>query len=315
MKNSFKFFSLNFRYFILLLFIIVVSCILPFNLMKNYNFNEEDLLSFYGSFLTFIGTFTLGYVTYIRDDKQRRGEAHDKSRILQWILRNTQNYFFIQYTEHTKIEYDKKWHEYYYEFEYYIGYHDSELELFLVLYFKTLDEIAECISRKQIKEAEIIAKDYIEKQKYEVGKYNLSDATDVILLDLLGNAHRQKPWFKRRKVRKKINKYKKDFYSIIENWVYMYILKSNSNTVKMQDYILELYNWLLGSKMFKELNPLSYEQRIVCRMAYETVLSFSKKSKKLDHCWYETSLREKDSQVQRCGLKHIFNLIFKRIKK
>ena len=90
-----------------------------------------------------------------------------------------------------------------------------------------------------------------------------------------------------------INELCRKYYFIIENYVYVWLLKHNiETTVPADDLEREIVDWLLSnSPEIKEIVKYPTDKRIVSKVVFDCSLKFNSKSKKVNLVWGEYSLK------------------------
>ena len=80
---------------------------------------------------------------------------------------------------------------------------------------------------------------------------------------------------------------------IIENYVYVWLIKHNVDTTTEKDDLnREIVDWLLlNSPELKEKIKFPDEKRIISKVVFDCSLKFNSKSKKINYIWGEYSLK------------------------
>ena len=267
---------------------------------------SADILSFCGDFLGFLGTFCLGYFIYIQDRLKVIEEKRSKVRLLITLIENAniellnlsylvRNEKYIQITENRScvklIPYNSDWLLYYYEYEALKG-ENPDLRRTINLFFNNIMNVNAAIKLGQIEKANEINRIYIECGLYSTSKYNELEAI-TCLQDACNDYHfyNTKSWIERKETIDLINELCKKYYFIIENYIYVWLLKHNvKTTTEKDDLNREIVDWLLAnSPEIKE--KVKYEKRIVSKVVFDCSLKFESKSEKISYIWGEYSLK------------------------
>ena len=84
------------------------------------------------------------------------------------------------------------------------------------------------------------------------------------------------------------------YYHIIENYVYVWLLRNDSATTSEKaDLNKEITDWLINNS--PEINKIAKfpsDKRIINRVVHDCSLMMNRKSKKVDYVWGEYSLKK-----------------------
>lgn len=288
--------------------LLIVIAVINIYSEANASLQSADILSFCGSYLTFLGAFCLGYFIYIQDRLKVIEEKRTKVRLLITLMKNAdielirlshlvRNKDYISKPENRRlvnlIPYNSDWILYYYEYESIKG-ENSDLWRTLDAYFSNIISVNAAIKLEQIEKAYEINSNYINSSLYSMGKYNELEAINC-LRDACEDFHfyNTKSWIDRKETIDLINELCKKYYLIIENYVYAWLLKNNAETTTEKDHLdREIVDWLLlNSPELKEKFKFPNEKRIISRVVFDCSLKFNSKSKRINYIWGEYSLK------------------------
>ena len=90
-----------------------------------------------------------------------------------------------------------------------------------------------------------------------------------------------------------INELCKKYYYIIENYIYVWLLRHNAETVTLRDNLdYEIVDWLLAnSAEMREKVKYPTDKRIISKVVFDCSLKFNSKSKRINYVWGEYSLK------------------------
>lgn len=288
--------------------LLIVIAVINICTKGNMSLQRADILSFCGDYLAFLGTFCLGYFIYIQDRLKMIEEKRTKVRLLITLMENAniellnlsylvRNERYIQIPENRRrvefIPYNSDWLLYYYEYEALKG-ENSELKRTLNSFFNNIMNVNAAIKIGQIEKANEINRSYIDRGLYSTSKYNELEAI-VCLRNACDDYHfyNTKSWIERKETIDLINELCKKYYFIIENYVYVWLIKHNVETTTEKDNLnREIVDWLLSnSPEIKRKVKYPSEKRIVSRVVFDCSLKFESKSEKISYVWGEYSLK------------------------
>lgn len=270
---------------------------------------SAEILSFCGDYLAFLGTFCLGYFIYIQDRIKIIEEKRAKVRLLITFIENAnmellglrnlvENKKYIQNPENRSrvglIPYNSDWILYYCEYEALKG-ENSELKRTLNSFFNNVMRVNIAIKNGQIEEANEINNRHIDSELYSINKYNEWEAI-TCLRDACKDYHflNGKSWLERKETVDLINELCRKYYYIIENYVYVWLIRHNVETIENYNLNRKIVDWLLSnSPEIKEKIGLLDKERIISRVVFNCSLQFSRKSKKVNLVWGEYFLKKK----------------------
>ncbi len=291
-----------------LLALIIVIIVVNIYAEGDVSLQYSDILTFSGSYLSFLGTFCLGYFIYIQDRSKVIEEKRTKIRMLLSLIEKTnieilylcqlvKEDWFIQNRDNCDcvepIPYNPDWIFYYYEYEFLKG-ANIDLKRTMDSFFNNVINVNNAIKNGEIERAVEINKKYIDDECYTTRKYNewemvtcLQEAcSDICIID-------SKSWIEKKETVDLINELCRKYYFIIENYVYVWLLKHNiETTVPADDLEREIVDWLLSnSPEIKEIVKYPTDKRIVSKVVFDCSLKFNSKSKKVNLVWGEYSLK------------------------
>lgn len=288
--------------------LLIVIAVINIYSEGNMSLQTADILSFCGDYLAFLGTFCLGYFIYIQDRLKVIEEKRTKVRLLITLMENadiellnlsylTRNEKFIKSPENRSrvqlIPYNPDWILYYYEYESLKG-ENPDLRRTLNSFFDNIMNVNAAIKLGQIEKADEINHNYIDRKHYSTGKYNEMEAI-TCLRDACDDYHfcNTKSWIERKETLDLINELCKKYYFIIENYVYVWLLRHNVETTTEKDNLnREIVDWLLlNSPEIKEKVKFPNEKRIISKVVFDCSLKFESKSVKVSYVWGEYSLK------------------------
>lgn len=300
LKNKEKIRAYRVLIFILVL-VLIVPLIIHIIFFENENsLSEKDLLSFYGSYITFSGTFVLSYIVY---KMEKRNRIEDKviynSRLLYSCIDEIIDQFKILNDKPeiiTKIVYDHNWKQYYYELSVGKLKNNQDIEDELKFIFKYVSYINECLAKNKKDEAIIEYKLFIKYEVYYPTKFNYIEIMEIF--HDIGFCHLNNEfnisWKDKKDNIDKIYTYKNKYFNEIEDWIYKYMINNKITKVKKDDFIIQLNKHLYYK--YEELRNIVitvFDRRIISEIIINVILMFNKKSKYLDFVWDEIELREK----------------------
>ena len=259
---------------------------------------KSELISFYGSFLAFVGAFCLGYFIYKRNEKNRFDEKIAKCKLLLNVLEMTDQEMLRVSRYHFKpafINYDPNWINYYYEYEALVKRADIDLKHTLSLYFNTVDKMNVAMADKDYELAGRILEDYVSRENYSVKRYNRLEAKMCLIsashMYEYGYRKARMSWLDDPKVKKTVAEYSKAYYPIVETYIWNIMMKKNIRFMDNPDLDIEITDWLLKNDEFKKIAKFLDDKRIVCKIVHECFLMIERKSERLSYCWSEFTVK------------------------
>jgi len=141
----------------------------------------------------------------------------------------------------------------------------------------------------------------VESEKYSISKYNSFEVKMNIHQDTYYfglNAMDRTPWESRKGVKESIKKFSKEYFSVIENWIFNYLIKNNLQSIEDSKIEKELIEWLLTNEDIKKLEKPIMDRRIISKIVFTVNCNLDKKSKKIYHCWGEVGLKNNNDNEQ-----------------
>lgn len=283
--------------------IVPILALIFFFLLTNYYRPDEiisksDSINFYGSFLSFIGTFCLGYFIYRKGESNRIDEKISKCKQLLNCLETTDMEMMrvarYGYTP-AFIDYDANWINYFYEYESLIHSTNSELKSTLNKHFKTINDMNIAITKGDYKTASKIYEASIIDDCYSVSKYNQLEAklciSDACAFKQYGFNTFKTCWLEKPEIKKTIDEYSNAYYPIIETYVWNYMLKNNLKNTSNHQLEREITDWLLQNDVFKQIAKFPSDKRIIVKIVFTCFIMINKQSSRLSYVWSEFSLK------------------------
>lgn len=276
----------NNKYWIYYTVIILVSLIYPIYIFINNDLDSNTVLSFYGALITFWGTFSLGYFTFVREIKYQNEIKIQKIKLLYDMLNQIDKEICNMNSK--KIEYDPNWLINFYALESYTGISDASLKLALENYIHMVDVINGISDVNNRREYHM---KYLLRDEYCTASYNYCDLNLILLECIYGNGffwRFNKPWNEQHDIQKLIDDYADKYYYVIENWIFSYMLKNKLTVAKYYLFELDLLQWLFKSitingcekPIFNDSGTL---KRFIATFAFKAVMSIEGKSSKLQY--------------------------------
>lgn len=281
--------------------IVVIAFIIPvvvhFVFFNSNSINETDILSFYGSYITFLGTFGLGYIVYRRDKIIRLEEKLNKAKLLHSCLDSIidqMNILDNNPKRIKKIEYDLQWKKYYFEISTLGFKNELYLRTKLESIFSRVDSINYDLEQGKNEEAQKKYKNFIRWEQYWPTKFNFIEARSMLyhIAYLWNSIKLDIPWDEEEEYKQNIEKYGEQFFAVIENWIWNYMLKHNIDCLKIDTIIFNLVDWLMTNRELKGLVKTPYDKRIISAIVTSAKFKMNKKSKLLNYYWDEFTLKE-----------------------
>lgn len=269
---------------------------------------HSDILTFSGSYLSFLGTFCLGYFIYIQDRSKVIEEKRTKIRMLISLIEKTNIELLYLYhllkddkiiqnedkcDDVEPIPYNPDWILYYNEYEILKG-ANIDLKRTMESFFNNVINVNNAIKKGELERAVEINKKYLDDECYMIGKYNewemvtcLQEAcSDACIID-------SRSWIEKKETVDLINDLCRKYYFIIENYVYVWLIRHDIKaTVLADDVEREIVDWLLSnSSEINEIIKYPTDKRIISKVVFDCSLKFNSKSKKVNLVWGEYSLK------------------------
>lgn len=284
----------------------VLALMIVICFVNNYpgeQIQRNDILSFAGDYLSFLGTFCLGYFIFLQDEARRIDDRRSKVKLLLETIESAETDLLrlgnIVTSSNRKallttITYDENWRVYYQEYEALKG-SNFDLKRTLDYYFIKIEQINNALRQEDYEFANELHRSYIENQCYSISKYNLLEA-QLCLQDACTdfNLINSKSWIEKKETIKLIEELCGKYYHIIENYVYVWLLRKDSaTTLETADLDKEITDWLINNS--PEINKIAKfpsDKRIINRVVHDCSLMMNRKSQKVDYVWGEYSLKK-----------------------
>lgn len=277
---------------------LLIFCVITLYYEPETKLTKSELISFYGSFLAFVGAFCLGYFIYKRNEKNRFDEKIAKCKLLLNVLETTDQEMLRVSRYHFKpafINYDPNWINYYYEYEALVKRADIDLKHTLSLHFNTVDKMNVAMAAKDYELAGRIFEDYVWRENYSVKRYNSLEAKMCLIsashMYEYGYRKARMSWLDDPKVKKTVAEYSKAYYPIVETYIWNIMMKKNIRFMDNPDLDIEITDWLLKNDEFKKIAKFPDDKRIVCKIVHECFLMIERKSERLSYCWSEFTVK------------------------
>lgn len=285
----------------------ILALLLVILIIKNYPDGEKilrnDILSFAGDYLSFLGTFCLGYFIYLQDEAKRIDDKRSKVQLLLEIIESADMDLLrlrnIVYSSKREVllntvTYDENWRMYYHEYEALKG-DNFDLKQTLNLYFLKIEQINNALNKGEYEVAYELYKSYVEKENYSIRKYNSFEAKLCLQNACTDfNFVKCKSWIEDKKTIKLINELCGKYYYIIENYIYVWLLRKNITTTSEHEELdKEITDWLINnSPEIKEVAKFPSDKRIINKVVHDCSIMMNSKSEKIQYVWGEYSLRK-----------------------
>lgn len=276
-----------------LVLIIEFTAIIPFLghkilFFEKSTLKEADILSFYGTYLTFVGALSLGYFLYKREINKSCGKGLSEAAFLEeGIAEISKKLMNVDYYVKNGITLPTlpQWEMYYNSLVQHIpiGYHGTELYTELAHFFENVSKLNSAITNKSAKEASKIYEEFLHYEYYNCGAYNYVEAKCA--LNAISNGkYSLKTWIDDE--RNTICEFEEKYYETVELWIYDYMIKHNLDECKLIFFEKELVDALLTISEINKWIPCECEKRrivfvvecISCDMATKSsILNYSKR--------------------------------------
>jgi|LSQX01.1.fsa_nt_gb hypothetical protein len=265
---------------------------------KSTPITQGEALTFYGEYIAFLGTFSLGYFIYKKDENQRIEEKKNKCKMLLYCI-DKADIDMMRIARHNfkqdKIIYDSNWREYYLEFESLTKRKHSEAKYTLNSFFDTVDLMNLNLIKGDYAKAKIVFENHVSDDCYSTRKYNLLESKmliqDATYINETSIRMNLKPWDEKSEVKKAINEYTEKFFGIVENYIYNYMMQNNKTVLDCKEIDKQLVDWLSSNLYIKNIAKWPNDKRIVAKIIFNISLQLDKKSKRLSYCWAEYTLK------------------------
>lgn len=160
-------------------------------LVNNYPGEEQiqrnDIFSFAGDYLSFLGTFCLGYFIFLQDEARRIDDRRTKVKLLLEIIESAEQDILrlrniVTSSERNillpSVSYDVNWRIYYHEYEALKG-SNFELKETLEYYFVTIEQVNNALRQGEHEFAYKLYSSFKEKENYSIKKIQFNGSTNV----------------------------------------------------------------------------------------------------------------------------------------
>lgn len=262
-----------------------IPIIIHFVFFEGETFTQEDLLSAYTEYLSFVGAFALGYFLYKREEIKNLEGLKKKARLIyesmQYIQLNLDNLdSFVERGERYPI--DENWRSDYLDIKQLVKYDEPALGDELRYFFNAIESINKAIEAGDKKRAKMVYSNFMQKETHAFSAYNHIEAGTVVL-SIAIDLPQQKPWKESEK--ELINKYAVNFFDVVNNWIHNYLIKNHLDTCDLSRIEGELVEWLLQHPDIKAWVRSPYEKRKITAVIFEIALSMKENSQNLNYCW------------------------------
>lgn len=255
-----------FEEYALLVLIMQFTVLLPTLGHKVLFFNdstltEADILSFYGTYLTFIGALSLGYVLYKKETKKICGEGGIEAAYLEKGMEEILKKFaHIDYYIENGIVIPTipQWDMYYNSVAKHIECQKLGLYIELAHFFDTVSKINYAIEAGAKEEASKIYEDFLQYEYYNCGAYNYVEAKSTLKAISNGKLW-LKDWIDDES--DKICEFQEKYYEVIEQWIFNYMMTHGVGICELTSIERELVDDLLKILEIKRWIPCECEKR------------------------------------------------------
>ena len=277
-------------------FVIIMTTLMGGIIILIYSDKSNiDLLGDYCSFLTFVGTFMVGFYVHKNDVDNKKNEKFNRCLNLQNIILTS--YLSMRQLDNPtsqkrKIIYDKKWYKYMMEYLEISNNNNQLMEYYEALtnFFDCIDCINAELEKGKYEEAILIKNEYEEYQEYLPIKYNifdiLNDIGDFEIINEIVEKREDKSNFFGRVFGAKyikieeLNQFIEDYYNVVEMLSYNEVIKKRQvNIYDINKKIINRFrsNEHLIKKISQKLGY--YDYRMITHIIWEISYIISDQSK------------------------------------
>lgn len=276
---------------------IIITLAIPVVIHKFYfqknEIREQLVITFYGSYISFLGTTTLGYIVYLTDKVRRNETKYSSCMKLKIMFDNISR--DIQCLKKNinikRIEYDENWITNFVDFSYLYknSYYTDLLKEKLIYFLNVIYIMNNLIENQQTQKAIDVYTKFIKEEEYDAYAYNYLDLERIIKRTSNGKIDEKEifPWFENRKTKKMIHVYAEQYGVFIENWIYNYLLKNHKQNIKLEVINSDLVNWLLLNDTIKKDIISPFDKRILTKAINTACTKFTR----LQFVWGELSIK------------------------
>lgn len=283
-----------------------------FRFQGNKEITRADVLAFSGDYISFVGAFCLGYFLYLKDLERDRKEKRIQIRLLldsleianRSLMRIRHAVSTIPEVEDVDkklegkfrtIQYDQRWRLNYYAYESLMG-PNHELKDSIEKFWEMVEYVNNNLQAGKVLNAAEICGEYIKETSiFAIQGYDFLEIS--LILSSAGNEFwipTRKGFLYQKETIKQIENLKEKYYSVIENYIYNYMVKASLTSLENNEEIQRsTVEWLCeNSEEIKEYVKFDMtRKRAVSRAVFECSVQFEKSSSRLSYCWGTYSLR------------------------
>lgn len=292
--------------------IVIFLFISFFHFQGNKEITRADVLAFSGDYISFVGAFCLGYFLYLKDLERDRKEKRIQIRLLldsleianRSLMRIRHAVSTIPEVEDVDkklegkfrtIQYDQRWRLNYYAYESLMG-PNHELKDSIEKFWEMVEYVNNNLQAGKVLNAAEICGEYIKETSiFAIQGYDFLEIS--LILSSAGNEFwipTRKGFLYQKETIKQIENLKEKYYSVIENYIYNYMVKASLTSLENNEEIQRsTVEWLCeNSEEIKEYIKFDMtRKRAVSRAVFECSVQFEKSSSRLSYCWGTYSLR------------------------
>lgn len=292
--------------------IVIFLFISLFHFQGNKEITRADVLAFSGDYISFVGAFCLGYFLYLKDLERDRKEKRIQIRLLldsleianRSLMRIRHAVSTIPEVEDVDkklegkfrtIQYDQRWRLNCYAYESLMG-PNHELKDSIEKFWEMVEYVNNNLQAGKVLNAAEICGEYIKETSiFAIQGYDFLEIS--LILSSAGNEFwipTRKGFLYQKETIKQIENLKEKYYSVIENYIYNYMVKASLTSLENNEEIQRsTVEWLCeNSEEIKEYIKFDMtRKRAVSRAVFECSVQFEKSSSRLSYCWGTYSLR------------------------
>ena len=292
--------------------IVIFLFISLFHFQGNKEITRADVLAFSGDYISFVGAFCLGYFLYLKDLERDRKEKRIQIRLLldsleianRSLMRIRHAVSTIPEVEDVDkklegkfrtIQYDQRWRLNYYAYESLMG-PNHELKDSIEKFWGMVEYVNNNLQAGKVLNAAEICGEYIKETSiFAIQGYDFLEIS--LILSSAGNEFwipTRKGFLYQKETIKQIENLKEKYYSVIENYIYNYMVKASLTSLENNEEIQRsTVEWLCeNSEEIKEYIKFDMtRKRAVSRAVFECSVQFEKSSSRLSYYWGTYSLR------------------------
>lgn len=292
--------------------IVIFLFISLFHFQGNKEITRADVLAFSGDYISFVGSFCLGYFLYLKDLERDRKEKRIQIRLLldsleianRSLMRIKHAVSTIPEVEDVDkklegkfrtIQYDQRWRLNYYAYESLMG-PNHELKDSIEKFWEMVEYVNNNLQAGKVLNAAEICGEYIKETSiFAIQGYDFLEIS--LILSSAGNEFwipTRKGFLYQKETIKQIENLKEKYYGVIENYIYNYMVKASLTSLENNEEIQRsTVEWLCeNSEEIKEYIKFDMtRKRAVSRAVFECSVQFEKSSSRLSYCWGTYSLR------------------------